>query len=172
MAENNIENYLRWIKPTLGDPTYSLLKAHLLIEEMIRAHLGRTLSHPKALDGSRLTFVQLLSVARAVSSGIAPDHWMWHAMGELNRLRNMMSHETQPKLLAKRLGEYANFICEHSKVPFPEPVQLTPRATGLETPVGPLFTRADMATMGPYMEAAARFGFDVKDFVKAGNNQG
>lgn len=166
MAENNVNNYLRWITPTVGDPTYSLLKAHLLIEELIRAHLGRTLPHPKALDGSRLTFVQLLSVSRAVSTGIAPDHWMWHAMGELNRLRNMMSHETQPKLLAKRLGEYANFIREHSKVPFPEPVQLTTGATGLETLAGPLFTRADMATLGLYIEAASRFGFDVEAFVK------
>lgn len=168
MAESNLENYLRWVTPTPGDPSYSLLKAHLLIEDLVRAHLARRLAHPKALEGARLTFVQLLAVARAVSSDIAPDHWIWQAMAELNRLRNMLSHEVQPKSLAKRMNDYANFVRHHNKVPFPEAVEAT-RPAGSAS--GPRFTSADLASLGLYIKAAAMFGFDVEAFIATESNR-
>src|SRR5688572_6119426 len=99
MPNNTIENYLNFITPIPGDPTYSLLKAHLLFEELLRAYLTRTLRHPGALEGARLTFVQLLAVARSCSSA-PPDHWCWAAVGKLNKLRNMLSHEAAPKALS------------------------------------------------------------------------
>lgn len=119
MPKNTVENYLKFITPTPGDPTYSLLKAHLLFEEVLRAHLSRTLRHPDALEGARLTFVQLLAVARACSSAPA-DHWCWVAVAKLNKLRNMLSHEAAPKALSEKIGEYVSFVVGQSGAPLPE----------------------------------------------------
>ena len=50
MAKNTMSGYMRWITPTPGDPTYSLLKAHLLFEELLRTYLAHNLPHADALD--------------------------------------------------------------------------------------------------------------------------
>lgn len=164
MAKNNIDGYLRWITPAPGDPTYSLLKAHLLFEELLRTYLARTLPHASALEGSRLTFVQLLAVAKASSPHLKPDHWIWKAIGDLNKLRNMLSHETRPKAMAEKMDDYTKFIVQHTKVPLPEPdlgSQSSPSASSNKH----LYSPADMVTIGLYYSAAGALGFDVKAIV-------
>lgn len=165
MADNNIDGYLRWITPTPGDPTYSLLKAHLLFEELLRAYLARVLPHSSALEGSRLTFVQLLAVTRASSSHLEPDHWIWKAIGDLNKLRNMLSHEARPKAMAERMNAYTKFIVQNAKVPLPQP------ASGEDgSPLAPsgkhLYSAVDMVTIGLYYSAAVALGFDVQAIGK------
>jgi hypothetical protein len=159
MAENNIDNYLRWITPKVGDPTYSLLKAHLLFEELLRTYLARVLPHPNALDGSRLTFVQLLAIARASSTHVAPDYWIWKAIGDLNKMRNMLSHEARPKDLAEKVQAYAQLISQHTKVPLPEPTFVADAT--LATNSKHLYSVVDMVTLGLYYSSAAALGFNV-----------
>ncbi|WP_334189441.1 hypothetical protein [Noviherbaspirillum sp.] len=164
MAENNIEGYLRWITPKPVDPTYSVLKAHLLLEELLRAFLAKTLPHPEVLRGARLTFGQLLAVARSCCTSVSPDHWMWKAIADLNKLRNMLSHEVEPKDLAEKISEYADFVALQSKTPFPEPTL----GKGENIPPNfdqPLFGLVDIATLGLYIQAAAKLGFDVDSFL-------
>lgn len=165
MAENNIEGYLRWITPTPADPTYSLLKAHLLFEDLLRAYLTRILPHANSLDGGRLTFVQLLAVARASSTHIAPDHWVWKAIGDLNKLRNMLSHEARPKAMGEKMDEYAKFIVQNTKVPLPEPTFIA--GAGASVPSGVhLYSKADMVTLTLYYSAATSLGFNVQAILE------
>jgi len=166
MAANTIEGYLHWISPKPGDPTYSLLKAHLLLEDLLRAYLAKTLPHPEALKDARLTFVQLLAVARSCCIAAPPDHWMWKAIADLNKLRNMLSHEAAPKDLARKITEYAKFVATQSKVPFPPP-ESSNAGCGLSTSGQHLFGLADIATLGLYIEATSNLGFDVRTFVGA-----
>lgn len=159
MTTNHIENYIRWITPGEGDPTFSILKAHLLLEELLRAHLTKTLPHPGALSGARLTFTQLLAVARASSPGVPEDCWIWKAIADLNKIRNMLSHETNPKDIKEKMAAYVRYVQDSLGVPLP------PQITGpgqAEAPTqGHRYQAIDMATVALYYVAADRFGFNV-----------
>lgn len=159
MPRNTVENYLKFITPTPGDPTYSLLKAHLLFEELLRAYLARALQHPEALEGTRLTFVQLLAVARACSK-VPPDHWCWAAVAKLNKLRNLLSHQTAPKALFGKIGEYVSFVVAQSGAPLPEAVHSfnCPSTGGFS---GQLYLAVDLATIGLYYSLSDLLGFDA-----------
>lgn len=150
MAENNIDNYLRWITPSIGDPTYAILKAHLLFEELLNSYLVRVLPHASALSGARLSFTQTLAIARASSVHITPDHWVWKAVADLNRLRNLLSHEAQPKDLPKKLAEYVSFVVISIGTPMPAPVTDTGDGEINLPGTQPQFTAADMATIRLY----------------------
>lgn len=156
VASNNPENYLRWISPKTGDPTYSILKAHLVFEELLRAYLNKTLPHAGALEGSRLSFSQLLALVRAVSGNVPFDCWIWQAIADLNRIRNLLAHETVPGKLSSRIQRYVEFV-QASTMPLPPPLL----STGDQTSVGKRFYAVDMATMVLYYVTADRLGFDV-----------
>lgn len=158
---------MRWITPQVGDPTYSLLKAHLLFEELLNSYLTRNIAHPSALDGARLTFAQTLAVARASSRHIEPEHWVWKAISDLNRIRNSLSHEAQPKDLPKKMTDYVAFVVANTKRPLPEPALCAgagdmPNAAQIQH-----FTAADMATIGLYYTTASVLGFSVNEIEQA-----
>jgi hypothetical protein len=169
MAKNNIEGYLRWITPTPGDPTYSLLKAHLLFEDLLRSYLAVVLPHASSLDGARLTFVQLLAVARASSPHIARDHWIWKAIGDLNKLRNMLSHESRPKAIGEKMNEYVKFIVQNTKARLPKPkfaAGTVSFASGEH-----LYSGVDMVTLTLYYSAAESLGFNVQAIIEQGEER-
>ena len=168
MAENNISNYMRWITPGVGDPTYSLLKAHLLFEELLNSYLARTLAHSSALKGARLTFAQTLALARASSRHIEPEHWVWKAISDLNRIRNSLSHEARPKDLPQKMSEYVAFVVSNTKRPLPEPAIRVSADDVQSAAQGHCFTAADLATIGLYYTAASLLGFSVNEVEQAG----
>lgn len=168
----HIDGFLEWIVPKPGDPTYSILKAHLLFEELLRSYLHRVLPHASALDGARLTFVQLLAIARASSTHAAPDHWIWKAIGDLNKLRNLLSHETRPKALAEKMENYKRFVLQNTRSPLPEPAH-QPDSTSQREGTLPvdapaptagsahLYSAIDVVTVSLYYVTAAILGYDV-----------
>lgn len=153
---------MRWITPVAGDPTYSLLKAHLLFEELLRTYLAHTLPHAAALDGARLTFAQVLAVARACSPHVNPDHWIWKAIGDLNRLRNMLSHESRPKAMRERMNEYISFVEDGLKFPLPESTITAGSAEAREAK-GHLYSAIDVVTFGLYYFTAVTLGFNTEE---------
>lgn len=172
MSDDHLKDYLQWITPKLGDPTYSLLKAHLLFEELLRSYLGRVLPHAKALEGSRLTFVQLLAVARACSTHAEPDHWIWTAIGELNKLRNTLSHETRPKALAEKIERYQRLIIENTGKPLPPPICQTAANLSGQRDLyrndatqdgydGHIYTSIDLVTINLYYSTAGALGYKL-----------
>jgi hypothetical protein len=167
---NETGDYLRWITPKLGDPTYSLLKAHLLFEELLHAYLRKVLPHASALQGARLTFVQLLALARASSTHLQPDYWGWKAIGDLNKLRNMLSHEAHPKDLPERMQAYTKYVSEHLHSSWPEPAFRI--GVGESPPAGvPLYTPADFATIMLYYRTAWALGFEMSGLDRQGDLQ-
>ena len=161
MAKNTVEGYIKWITPVPGDPTYSLLKAHLLFEELLRAYIRRMLPHASALEGARLSFSQILAIAKASSTHATPDHWIWRAINDLNKLRNMLSHETSPKDLALKFEHYKSLVTEGAKVPLPVPGSPELRMQA-EQAAAHRFTAIDMVTLGLYYYSAALLGFSVE----------
>ncbi len=165
MAKNTIDGYINWITPVPGDPTYSLLKAHLLFEELLRAYVARMLPHASALEGARLSFNQLLSIAKASSTHVTPDHWIWRAINDLNKLRNMLSHETSPKDLALKFEHYKKLVTEGIKVPLPAP-SATSDSLESRASAAHRFTAIDMITLGLYYHSAAVLGFNVESVLE------
>ena len=162
MVTNNVENYINYITPKPGDPTYSILKAHLLFEELLRAFLSRTLPHPEALEGSRLTFLQLLSVAQACSAA-QNNHWCWIGLKKLNKLRNMLSHETTPKDLADKTNDYVKFITDNSGIPLPAP----PTTSSPSNSAQHGYLSVDLVTVGLYYYFSNTLGFDTSSAFKS-----
>lgn len=165
---------MRWITPQVGDPTFSILKAHLLFEELLNTYLERVLAHASALRGARLTFAQRLAVAKASSHHLAPDHWVWKAISDLNRIRNSLSHEAQPKDLPQMIDEYVSRIVQNTEKPLPEPAIPGTVDEDREMPTGHYFTKVDIATIGLYYYTAGLLGFDVDEWksLDGGSNAG
>ena len=147
--------YLSYITPTPGDPTYSVLRAHLLFEEMLWTHLDRKLPNPAALKGARLTFSQILAIVRANTEASA-NAWEWVALGKLNKIRNLLSHESRPKLLPKKIDEYVQFYVRHSEVPLPAPDVGSPEGKRLASPA---YLAVDLVTVALYYRVAILLGF-------------
>ncbi|MBX3628001.1 MAG: hypothetical protein KF892_23535 [Rhizobacter sp.] len=168
MATNNTENYLRWITPTLGDPTFSVLKAHLLFEELLHSYLKKALPHAEVMDGARFTFAQTLAIVRAACNELPSDHWSWQAVGELNKIRNLLAHESRPKAIAERLSAYSQLVQRGLKAPLPEPAgQGGVGRSSVTDGDTPMYLEVDMVTIGLYYHLAALLGFDVNATLQA-----
>lgn len=121
-----------------------------MFEELLNAYLARVLLYASALQGARLTFAQKLALARAISTHLEPDHWTWKAIGDLNRIRNSLSHEAAPRDLADRTDAYVELVVTRSGVPLPPPAhRLEPPAAGIAR-LTHFYTEADMATISLY----------------------
>jgi hypothetical protein len=165
MSSNTVSSYIAWITPTPGDPTHSLLRAHLIFEQLLDAFLERSLVHASALSDARFTFVQKLAIARAAAHGIPPNHWTWQAVARLNKIRNSLAHSPGPKL-ANDLHDYVQYYVKHSEHPLPsaQPVQ-SQRTRESADSERPAYTAADMVTVGLYIALGSRLGFDVSTFA-------
>ena len=149
----DIDYYIDFVTPKSGDSTYSVLKAHLLVEEILNAFLDRKLNHPEALKGSRLSFAQKLCIVRAVAK-TQPDHWAYKAVEQLNSIRNALAHERQPKDLQKKIRSYIDFITSNSGMPLPRPnAKVQPAETDtVKATDGTRFAAIDIATIGLYVQ--------------------
>lgn len=138
-----------------GDPTFSVLKVHLVFEELLRAYLDRKLPNPEALEGARLTFAQLLALSRACSSDAR--HWHWVAIAKLNKIRNMLSHNLLPAERDSHIADFVSFVVASNGVPMPPPT-----IKGSEpVPPGQYFLEIDMAAGALFGLCAAELGFDL-----------
>jgi hypothetical protein len=164
MAHTDISAYLAWITPRPGDPTHSLLRAHLLFEQLLDAFLGRTLTHPSALSDARLTFSQKLAVAKAAATSIGPSHWTWQAVARLNKIRNALAHSPGPKL-STDIREYVEFCVKNSGLRLPAPERTTRPKGQVASGADPAYTSADVVTIGLYIALASRLGFNVEQFA-------
>jgi hypothetical protein len=139
-----------------GDPTFSVLKAHLVFEELLRAYLDRELLNPKALEGARLTFAQILAVTRACSPA-SDITWHWEAMAKLNSIRNMLSHNLLPAERDGRIADFVSFVTKSNGIPMPPPTI----THGEPVAPGRFFLEIDMATGALFGFTAGKLGFDV-----------
>jgi hypothetical protein len=52
---HQLERLLNYFRPNQGDPTYMVLKAHLLMEEVMYGYLESSVARPEHLKDARLT---------------------------------------------------------------------------------------------------------------------
>lgn len=79
------------------DDQTAVLKAHLLVEGLIRDFCFQSVRNPSYLRDLRLNFHQVVQLARSfmVFESPAFDKY-WGMVNTLNQLRNLMAHELEP----------------------------------------------------------------------------
>jgi len=95
------------------DEQSAVLKAHLLLEGVIRDFSYRAVRNPKYLRESRLTFQQIAALARSLmffSDSTTDRHW--GMIDDLNKLRNLMAHELEPDQV--KFDKYRNALISAS----------------------------------------------------------
>jgi hypothetical protein len=109
-ASEQLNRLLGFLKPAEGDPTYLVLKAHLLAEEVLYLYVERRAHRSGPISAARLSFSQLLALCRAFHPYSSEDWWAWSALQKLNSLRNTLAHNLEPKDLQERIVEFSLFV--------------------------------------------------------------
>ncbi|QLA79404.1 hypothetical protein EXV95_01205 [Acidovorax sp. JMULE5] len=106
----HLERLLRLLKPSTEDPTYLVLKSHLLAEEVLYRFIEKQSFRSEALSDARLGFAQLLALCRAFHRYSKEDWWGWSGLKKLNTLRNLLAHNLEPKDLKEKIVEFSVFV--------------------------------------------------------------
>lgn len=109
---DHLEQLVRFLKPATNDPTYLVLKAHLLAEEVLYRFIESQTQRPSSLSEARLGFTQLVALCKAFHRGSKEDWWGWAALKKLNSLRNLLAHNLEPKDLRDRIVEFSVFVSD------------------------------------------------------------
>lgn len=80
------------VEVMIKDKELAVLKCHLLVEEMLREYCYEVVASPEDLKAIRLTFQQLMMLAKALTGDDLKDHWIWEAINHLNQMRNKLAH--------------------------------------------------------------------------------
>lgn len=107
---DRLERLVRFLKPATEDPTYLVLKAHLLAEEVLYRFIESQAHRPDPLSDARLGFAQLVALCRSFHRYSKEDWWGWAALKKLNSLRNLLAHSLEPKDLQDRIVEFSVFV--------------------------------------------------------------
>lgn len=78
------------------DDHLHIMRGHLLIEERLRELINQKFKNPDALIEARLTFNQLLCIAKAFYWEKGSE-WLWEGITKLNNIRNSLSHKVMNK---------------------------------------------------------------------------
>ncbi|MDU9406610.1 hypothetical protein RTH74_03295 [Pseudomonas sp. zfem001] len=97
-SEKHGDLFRKHFEKNLDDES-ALLKAHLLIEEMLRDFCLEVVPNPLFLREARLTFKQTMLLTRSLLGPLVqglPFDWVWNSLNQINKLRNMLAHELEP----------------------------------------------------------------------------
>lgn len=86
------------------------LKGHLIVEGVLFAVVAESLPGPIYLEKARLTFFQLMHVARGMHCSPLVRDDIWDLMGELNALRNALAHNLEPKGITPKVAGLWDFV--------------------------------------------------------------
>ena len=99
-----------------------VLRGHLVIEELLFTAIAAYCMDVEQLRRAKLRFPQMIAVLRAIQKLDALPEKIWHAIDDLNALRNSLAHSLEPKELTAKINRFL------SRLELPE--ELTSQATG------------------------------------------
>jgi hypothetical protein len=111
-TREQLKRLLGFLRPAEGDPTYLVLKAHLLAEEVLYLYVEGRAHRSGPISAARLSFSQLLALCRAFHPYSSEDWWAWSALQKLNSFRNTLAHNLEPKDLQDRIVEFSLFVAD------------------------------------------------------------
>lgn len=114
---DQLQRLTAYFKPSESDPTYLVLKAHLLAEEVLYEFLQSQSHQPKYIEDARLSFAQCISLAKAFHRFSRPDWWAWSALSKLNSLRNLLAHNLEPTNTKEKIVDFTVYVGQSSASP-------------------------------------------------------
>ncbi len=109
---DQLKRLTAYFKPSESDPTYLVLKAHLLVEEVLYEFIQSQSHQPKYIEDARLSFAQCISLAKAFHRFSCPDWWAWSALSKLNKLRNLLAHNLEPTNTKEKIVDFTIYVAE------------------------------------------------------------
>jgi hypothetical protein len=107
ITDRQLDAFRRFLRilPHGKDVELVILKAHLLIEEQVRQIVDERLKNPTALADARLGCHQAICVAQSFFPADR-DLSLWAGLKKLNKLRNDIAHNLEPKQLQNHIEEF------------------------------------------------------------------
>lgn len=105
--------------PRNGDVELSILKTHLLIEELLTRVITRAAKNPSAIEEANLGFAQKMQLARAFSN-LAREAWLWDALQALNQTRNKLAHGLSATEIQQRCDAFIEIVEKFQGIPTDE----------------------------------------------------
>lgn len=133
--------------PRDGDIELSILKCHLLIEELLSKIINNEAKNSKYIDKANLRFIQKVYLARAFNQG-TDDIWPWDAIKKLNDTRNKLAHGLSLVEINSRCNSFIEIV---------EKTQGRPE----EDLLGPTFKRFHWAAFKVFSQLAAYANFPL-----------
>lgn len=93
----------------IEDEHLHILRGHLLIEERLRVLIELKFKKPDALIEARLTFNQIICIAKAFYWQGGSD-WLWEGMMKLNNIRNRLSHNLTIKNYYEKVDDFLKLV--------------------------------------------------------------
>ena len=108
-TDREVKAFKRFLKllPHGQDMTLVILKGHLLIEEQVRQIISERVKDPRSLEDARLECGQAICMAQALT-GNEVDGAVWKSVKKLNKLRNEIAHNSEPKGVHDRIKDFVN----------------------------------------------------------------
>lgn len=107
---DQLQRLTAYFKPDESDPTYLVLKAHLLAEEVLFEFLQSQAHQPKYVEDARLSFAQCISLAKAFHRFSRADWWAWSALSKLNSIRNLLAHNLEPTNTKEKIVDFTVYV--------------------------------------------------------------
>jgi hypothetical protein len=100
----SVDDRTAWV---MEDPVQLIiLKGHLLVEAELVDICSRLLANPSALEKDKVNFPARLNLVRAlIDDGDVPEA-IWQALGDLNKIRNKLAHNLEPKDIERELPRF------------------------------------------------------------------
>ena len=118
--DKDLRRFLNMV-PNHGYVELVVLKAHLMIEELMWKLLELPLKKPNAINKKEFDFSHCLSLVEAIYWHEKTD-WLWKAIRQINGIRNSLAHNVDTvndEKLTHRFDALDKLIAENSGVPMP-----------------------------------------------------
>ncbi len=100
-----LERFLATLSQTI-DPTLTVLRSHLLLEELLWKGIAAAVPYPGHLDSVRLNFARLIQLFKALHGDGGNDKQRtWNFLSRLNKLRNDLAHNIDVPQLEATMDE-------------------------------------------------------------------
>ncbi|MDR9825532.1 hypothetical protein RCJ22_07955 [Vibrio sp. FNV 38] len=111
MSDQDWKSMIRFLEvlPKSGDKELALLKAHLLIEDVLTQIIRKNCINERYVNEARLQFHQKIKLVRAFNE-IHGAEWVWKALQLLNQARNHMSHNLTELELDVKVGTFTEYV--------------------------------------------------------------
>lgn len=96
--------------PKDGNTELSVLKTHLLIEEVLNLVIERNMKRPEFLQKARLEFEKKLQLVQGFLVGAPEDEWVWKSIAKLNEARNKLAHNLDNEVVERKLEAFMSSV--------------------------------------------------------------